>query len=76
MTSVPQPVTISFGKLIEKEDELSSDSILIVPDSQFTSLLNCKMISLSTGTLILSSSGLVDIKIGLLSSSFAEIVWV
>ena len=65
---------MSFGRLTVKEEELSSDSILIVPDAQFTSLLKVKMISLSTGTLVVSSSGLVAIKIGLLSSSFANIV--
>ena len=74
MISVPQPVADSFGKLTAKEEELSSDSILIMPDSQFTILLNVKMISLSTGTLELSSLGSVPIRIGLLSSSFANIV--
>ena len=72
--SYPQPVTISFGRLTVKEEELSSDSILMVPDPQFTILSNVKIISLSTGTLVLSSCGLVDINIGLISSSFADIV--
>ena len=53
--SVPQPVTISLGTLTAKEEELSSDSILMVPDSQSISLLNFKIISLSTGTRVLSS---------------------
>ena len=62
-----------FGKLMSK-GENSSDPIFIVPDSQFTALLKVRMISLSIGTLVLSSLGLVEIKIGLLSSSFASIV--
>ena len=53
--SVPQPVTIWLGRITAKEEELSSDSILMVPDSQFTSLLNFKIISLSTEILVLSS---------------------
>ena len=74
MVSVPQPVTISLGRLTAKEEELSSDLILIVPVPQFTTLLNVKMMSLFIGILVLSSRGLVVVKIGLLSSSFANIV--
>ena len=55
MVSVPQPVTIAFGRVTAKDEELSAALISMAPVSQSTTLLKVKTMSLFIGTPVLSS---------------------